>query len=153
MRVSETPTLPALATLVLSVFPGAAPAGAADALVPYRVEAGAIPAPLAASGDPARGREIVLGRDANCTLCHAVRESGARPMGDLAPPLDGTGARLSEGQLRLRVVDSLRVNPDTIMPSYYRVEGLAAVAAQYRGKPVLTAQQVEDVVAYLLSLR
>lgn len=143
----------ARATLALVLLPGAMPPGAAETLAPYRVEAGAIPSPLAARGDPARGRAIVLGRDANCTLCHAVRESGARPMGDLAPPLDGTGARLSEGALRLRVVDSLRVNPDTIMPSYYRVEGLGQVAAQYRGKPVLTAQQVEDVVAYLLTLR
>ena len=74
-------------------------------------------------------------------------------MGNLAPPLGGAGARLSEGQLRLRIVDSMRLNPQTIMPSYYRVDGLNQVAAALRGKPVLTAQQVEDVVAYLLTLR
>ena len=139
--------------LAAALLAGTLPAGAAETLVPYRVEAGAIAAPLAPRGDPERGREIVLGRDANCTLCHSVPGNGARPMGDLGPPLAGTGSRLTEGQLRLRVVDSLRVNPDTIMPSYYRVEGLAAVASQYRGRPVLTAQQVEDVVAYLLILR
>jgi len=74
-------------------------------------------------------------------------------MGNLAPPLAGAGARLDEGQLRLRIVDSMRLNPQTIMPSYYRVDGLNRVAAAWRGKPVLTAQQVEDTVAYLLTLR
>ena len=142
----------AAAPVVLALA-GAAVAWAADALVPYRVEGGAIAAPLAGRGDPARGKEIVLGRDANCVLCHSVPDSGLRFMGDLGPPLAGTAGRLSEGQLRLRVVDSLRLNPDTIMPSYYRVDGFNRVAAQYRGKPVLTAQQVEDVVAYLLTLR
>jgi sulfur-oxidizing protein SoxX len=74
-------------------------------------------------------------------------------MGNIGPPLAGVGARLSEGQLRLRIVDSMRLNRDTIMPSYYRVDGLNLVAEAWRGKPVLTAQQVEDTVAYLLTLR
>ena len=74
-------------------------------------------------------------------------------MGNLALPLGGVGARLGEGRLRLQIVDSMRLNPQTIMPSYYRVDGLNRVAATLRGKPVLTAQQVEDVVAYLLTLR
>jgi L-cysteine S-thiosulfotransferase len=142
-------TAPVAAALALA----AAVAWAAEALVPYRVEAGAIAAPLAGPGDAARGKTIALGRDANCILCHTVPDSGLRWMGDLGPPLAGTAGRLSEGQLRLRVVDSLRVNPDTIMPSYYRVDGLNRVATQYQGRPVLTAQQVEDVVAYLLTLR
>ncbi len=121
---------------------------------PYRVEGDAIRAPLTAEpGDVARGREVVLGRDSNCLLCHAVPEAGARAMGNLAPPLGGAGARLGEGQLRLRIVDSMRLNPQTIMPSYYRVDGFNQVAAVWRGKPVLTAQQVEDTVAYLLTLR
>ena len=74
-------------------------------------------------------------------------------MGNLAFPLSGVGARLSAGQLRLRIVDFMRLNRDTIMPSYYRIDGLNQVAAAVRGKPVLTAQQVEDTVAYLLTLR
>jgi sulfur-oxidizing protein SoxX len=74
-------------------------------------------------------------------------------MGNLASPLAGVGARFGEGRLRLQIVDSMRLNPQTIMPSYYRVDGLNQVAAALRGKPVLTAQQVEDVVAYLLTLR
>ena len=123
---------------------------ATPALLPYRIEGDAIPALLGpASGDPLRGRELISGRDANCLLCHAVTETGLRFMGDIAPPLSGVGARLSEGQLRLRIVDSSRLNPETVMPSYYKVDGLVRVASAWRGKPVLTAQQIEDVVAYL----
>ena len=74
-------------------------------------------------------------------------------MGNLGPPLSGVGARLSEPQLRLRIADSLRLNPETIMPSYYRMDGLNQVGEAWRGKPVFTAQQVEDTVAYLGTLR
>lgn len=127
---------------------------AAPAFEPYRIESDAIHAPLgAATGDPVRGREVMTGRDANCLLCHAVPETGIRFMGDIAPPLSGVGGRLSEGQLRLRIVDQSRLNPDTVMPSYYKIDGLVRVASAYRGKPVLTAQQIEDVVAYLKTLK
>lgn len=74
-------------------------------------------------------------------------------MGDIAPSLSGVGARLSDGQLRLRIVDQSRLNPDTVMPSYYKTDGLVRVAPTYRGKPVLTVQQIEDVVAYLKTLK
>lgn len=122
--------------------------------MPYRVEGDAIPQSLArVAGDAARGREILAGRDGNCLLCHAAPESGARFMGNLASPLSGVGARLSAGQLRLRIVDSSLVNRETIMPAYYRVRGLNRVAEAYRGRPILTEQQVEDTVAYLLTLR
>jgi sulfur-oxidizing protein SoxX len=138
---------------VLGVVAGCATA-APDALAPYRVENDAIRNPLASlPGDAARGRDVVLGRDGNCLLCHAVPAAGARFMGNLSAPLAGVGTRLSAGQLRLRVVDSMRLNRDTIMPSYYRIDGLNQVADAWRGKPVLTAQQVEDVVAYLITLR
>lgn len=127
---------------------------ATPALEPYRVEGDAIHAPLGLlSGDPVRGLAVVSGRDANCLLCHAIPETGARFMGDIAPSLSGVGARLSDGQLRLRIVDQSRLNPDTVMPSYYKIEGLVRVAPAYRGKPVLTAQQIEDVVAYLKTLK
>jgi len=112
-----------------------------------------VPAPLAAEpGDAARGRSIVVNRDqGGCTLCHEV--PGEARFGNVAPPLAGVGAKLSAGQLRLRVADSSRVNPDTPMPAYYRTDGLTQVAAPYRGKPILAAQQVEDVVAYLATLK
>ena len=93
------------------------------------------------------------GRDANCLLCHAAPETGARFMGNLAPPLSGIGGKLSAGQLRLRVVDQPRLNRESIMPAYYRIDGLTRVDPAYRGKPVLAAQQIEDIVAYLLTLK
>jgi sulfur-oxidizing protein SoxX len=122
---------------------------------PVRFEAvgDAIPRALTSEpGDAARGRSIVVNRDAGaCTLCHAV--PGETNFGNIAPTLAGVGARLSPAQLRLRVADSTRVNPGTPMPAYYRTEGLNQVAAAFRGKPLLSAQQVEDVVAWLATLK
>jgi sulfur-oxidizing protein SoxX len=107
-----------------------------------------------AKGDPSRGRAIVANRQVGlCLLCHSGPFPEERFQGDLAPDLKGVGARLSEGQIRARIVDPGRFNPDTIMPAYYKTEGLARVAAAFRGKTVLSAEQVEDVVAYLASLK
>ena len=118
-----------------------------------RVEADGIPVPIdGLTGDAARGLTLLRARDpANCVLCHAV--PGVPLAGTLGPPLAGAGARLTVAQLRLRVVDERRVMPQTIMPSYYIVAGLNDVAPQYRGRPILDAQQVEDVVAFLATLR
>ncbi len=130
-------------------------AAEAERLQPYGVVGGAIPVPLAAAvGDPARGRAIVLDRRlGGCLLCHSGPFPEEKFRGNLAPDLAGAGSRWSEGQLRLRIVDATRLNPDTIMPSYYRVDGLTRVASAWRGKPILTAEQIEDVVAFLLTLR
>lgn len=126
----------------------------AQAPLSYQVEQGEIRAPLATDGDPVRGRAVVLSRESgNCFLCHAFPDADGSPAGNLGPPMSGVGARLNAGQLRLRVVDSSRVNAQTIMPAYYRIEGLTQVAAAYRGKALLSAQQVEDVVAYLAQLK
>lgn len=112
------------------------------------------PERLAAAGDPARGRALVVAREsANCVLCHAVPDPAVKFAGDVGPSLAGVGSRLSEAQLRLRVADNLRVNPTTVMPSYYRIDGLDRVASAYAGKPVLRAQEVEDVVAWLATLK
>jgi sulfur-oxidizing protein SoxX len=118
-------------------------------------EGDAIDRPLtAAKGDAARGRAIVANRQVGlCVLCHPGPFPGEPLMGNLAPDLRGAGTRLSEGQLRLRIVDSRRVTPSTVMPSYYRTEGLVRIAKGFRGKPILDAQQVEDVVAYLITLK
>jgi len=127
---------------------------APQAVLPYRVEGDAIREPLApAPGDAVRGKAVVVSRDSNCLLCHAAPDSGVRVMGNVGQSLAGVGARLTEGQLRLRIVDSMRLNRDTMMPSYYRTDGLNQVAEAWRGQPILTAQQVEDTVAYLLTLR
>jgi sulfur-oxidizing protein SoxX len=113
-----------------------------------------IPASLTGSpGDPQRGRAIVINRQNTCILCHSGPFAEEKFQGDLAPNLAGAGSRWSEGQLRLRLVDASRLNPATIMPSYYRVDGLERVGAPWRGKPILSAEQIEDVVAYLATLR
>jgi sulfur-oxidizing protein SoxX len=107
-----------------------------------------------ARGDAARGRAIVANRQVGlCLLCHSGPFPEERFQGNLAPSLDGAGKRLSEGQLRLRIVDSSRINSTTIMPAYHRIEGLTRVAPAWRGKPVLSAEQIEDVVAFLMTLK
>src|SRR5262245_25050836 len=89
-----------------------------------RVVGDAAPDRLAAAGDPARGRALVVAREsANCVLCHAVPDAAVKFAGNVGPSLAGVGARLSEAQIRLRVADNLQVNPNTVMPSYYKVDG------------------------------
>jgi sulfur-oxidizing protein SoxX len=104
-------------------------------------------------GDVTRGRALAVDRTSTCILCHSGPFPDQKFQGDLAPGLGGAGSRWSEGQLRLRLVDASRLNAATIMPSYYRVEGLDRVGAAWRGKPILSAEQIEDLVAYLTSLR
>jgi sulfur-oxidizing protein SoxX len=113
-----------------------------------------IPASLTgAKGDPARGRAIVANRQVGlCLLCHSGPFPEERSQGDLAPDLR-SATRLTEGQIRQRIVDSTRINPQSIMPAYYRTEGLERVAPAYRGKTILSAEQIEDVVAYLTTLK
>jgi sulfur-oxidizing protein SoxX len=127
----------------------------ADELSAFRVEGNAIAAPLTGRpGDAARGRAIVTNRTVGlCLLCHSGPFPEERFQGNLAPDMRGAGARWSAGELRLRMVDSHRLNPDTIMPAYYKLDGLNRVAPAFRGKPLLTAEQIEDVVAFLATLR
>jgi L-cysteine S-thiosulfotransferase len=115
----------------------------------------AIPSSLTGTaGDAAAGKKIVLDRHVGlCLLCHSGPFPEEQFQGNLAPDLSGVGARLSAGQIRLRIVDASRVNPNTIMPAYLRTEGLQRVAPAHRGKTVLTAQQIEDVVAFLVTLK
>jgi sulfur-oxidizing protein SoxX len=130
--------------------------GAADqpALRSYVVDGDAIAASLTGmQGDAARGRALVLDRANTCILCHSGPFPEAKFQGDLAPSIAGAGSRWTEGQLRLRLVDASRLNPATIMPSYYRLEGLVNVGPAWRGKPILSAEQIEDMVAYLVTLR
>ena len=128
---------------------------AAWMMVGVAYAADAIPDSLTgAKGDAARGRAIVTNRHVGlCLRCHSGPCPEERFLGTLAPDLAGAGKRWSEGQLRLRIADSSRVNPATIMPSYHRTEGLTRVAPAWRGKPVLTPEQIEDVVAFLMTLK
>ena len=115
----------------------------------------ALPQPLTSvAGGAARGRAIVANRQLGlCLLCHTGPIPEERFQGNLAPDLAGAGKRWSAAQLRLRMVDARSLNPQTIMPSYHRTDGLNRVAPAWIATPMLAAQQVEDVVAYLLTLR
>ena len=114
-----------------------------------------MPQPLTSTpGDVQRGRTIVASRQQGlCLLCHSGPFPEERQQGNLAPSLAGAGARWNEAQLRLRIVDSRRLNPDSLMPALHRVGDQQRVGAAWQGKPVLDAQQVEDVVAYLKTLQ
>jgi L-cysteine S-thiosulfotransferase len=115
----------------------------------------AIDVPLTGQpGDPARGRQIVENRAVSaCLLCHAGPFPEPHLQGTIGPSLDGVGSRLSAGQIRLRLIDARKLNPDTVMPPYYVVDGLNRVGRQWQGRPALSAQQIEDVVAFLATLR
>ena len=149
-----------LSTVVLSMTPlgGALAQPAPDAtpapMIPYRVVADGIPLSLTGRpGDPAEGRKVVEDRRlGNCLSCHAFPIAAEDP-GNIGPDLHGVGGRLSPAELRLRVVNMKVLDPQTIMPAYYRVTGLRDVSKAFGGKPILTAQQVEDVVAFLASTK
>jgi sulfur-oxidizing protein SoxX len=142
------------AALAFGTLACAAEEAAPEPLLPYRIVDDAIPEPLTgAPGDPARGRDIVINRQNTCLLCHSGPFPEEKFQGNLSPDLTGTGSRWSQGQLRLRLVDPRQFNPDTIMPSYYRVAELVRVAPAFRGKPIFSAEQIEDVVAFLGTLR
>jgi sulfur-oxidizing protein SoxX len=135
----------------LLLLPGVA---GGEELRPYTVAGDSISESLTGlSGDATRGRTLVLERTNTCILCHSGPFPEEKFQGDLAPNLAGSGSRWSVGQLRLRLVDASRFNPGTIMPSYYRLDGLDRVASNWRGKPILSAEQIEDIVAYLATLR
>ena len=127
---------------------------AASPLLTYELVGEAIPRSLTGKpGDPARGRAVLVKRESTCLLCHSGPFPDQRFQGNLSPDLTGAGSRWSEGELRLRMIDASHLNPDTIMPSFYKTEGLTRVAPNLRGKPVLTAEEIEDVVAFLTTLK
>ena len=121
----------------------------------YTVSGDAIAQSLTgAKGDPARGRSIIVNRQVGlCLLCHAGPFPEERFQGTIGPDLNGVASRLSDGQMRLRIVDPARTNPDSVMPAYFRTEGLARVTPSLRGKPILSAEQIEDVIAFLSTLK
>ena len=131
-------------TFLLSVMGG-------PAFAQYGVENDQIAASLTGrAGDPVRGAALFANRQiSTCVLCHPERPSPDA----IGPSLAGVGGRLSEGQIRLRIVDAARVNPDTVMPSFYRVAGLNRVGRQWLDKPILDAEQIEDLVAFLAASR
>ena len=106
-----------------------------------------------ATGDPVRGRAIVASRQTGlCLLCHSGPFPEERFQGNLAPDLSISVANLSVPELRARIMDASRFNPNTIMPSYYRDDHLYRVAAKFKGQTILNAQEIEDVVAFLANM-
>lgn len=148
------PALTATASLLVSVLV-ILPVPVFGQPAPYTVLGDTIPLPLNGEiGDAVRGRSIVANRQVGlCLLCHPGPLPEERFQGNLAPDLTGAGSRWSEGQLRLRLVDARLVNPVSIMPAYHRIDGLTRVAAAAQGQPLLSAQQIEDVVAFLRTLQ
>jgi len=147
--------VPYLVVWLVAMYFGAAQAQPGASVTPLNVVGDSIPESLTGvPGDPARGREIVANRQLGlCLLCHTAPVGDARFQGSLAPDLAGAGQRWSIGQLRLRIADSRRLNPETLMPAYHSTEGLQRVAPARAFNPILVAQQVEDVVFFLATLR
>lgn len=133
----------------------AAHAAEGHAVATYTIVGNGIPASLTATpGDMQRGATIVLDRQTGlCVLCHQAPASTEKIHSNIAGNLAGAGSRWTQAQLRLRVVDSRQLDPASIMPAYHRVEGLQRVSATWAARPILDAQQIEDVVAYLVSLK
>ncbi len=124
---------------------------AAPTLVPYRIENDRIAASLTGRpGDPTRGAALFASRQVStCLLCHADPSAPQPSAPTIGPSLSNLGTRLTEGQIRLRIVDAARLNPDTVMPSFYTVAGLHRVGRQWQDKPILDAGQIEDLIAFL----
>src|SRR5258705_2474134 len=140
--------------LILAGALCAPPGFAAEDLRSYAVIGDAIPQSLTgAAGDATRGRALVVERSSTCILCHSGPFPEQKFQGDLAPDLSGSGSRWSEGQLRFRLLDASRLNAETIMPSYYRVDGLHRVGTLWRGKPVPFGRKIEGIVGGLGNLR
>lgn len=121
----------------------------------FVVRGDAIDQPLTdQKGDPARGAALMTQRQKSlCLLCHSGPFPDLHLHGTIAPDLKGVGSRLTAGQIRLRIVDMKRLNPQSIMPAYYEVVAGERIAPEWRGKPVLTAAEIEDLVAYLETLK
>ena len=143
----------ACAVLICAGF-GWSNARAAETLVPYRIVGDGIPAALTSmQGDPQRGKAVAVNSDrGNCLICHNMPIAEAPVFGDLGPPLAGIASRLSPAQMRLRIVDPKQLNAATLMPAFYKTEGLNRVATAYAGRPILSAQDVEDLMAYMGTL-
>lgn len=121
----------------------------------HRAVGDGIPAPLTSSaGDAARGLNLALdAQQGNCVACHQLPLPGHQAVGDIGPSLVGVGSRLTEAQIRFRVIDPKRLNPETPMPAYYKTDGLHRVDPRYEGRSILDAQSIEDVIAYLRTLQ
>ena len=141
--------------LIFLLMTSAAHGAERQALASYTIVGDGIPASLSdAPVDIKRGAAIVANRQIGlCVLCHQLPASNEKIHSNIATNLAGAGSRWSEAQLRLRVVDSRQLDPGSVMPAYHRIDGLTRVGATWAGRPILDARQIEDVVAYLVTLK
>ena len=152
-RVISEASFRAVALVLGSLASGGLAAAGAVELAPHRIEGLEIREPLMGTpGDPERGEQVVRAANATCLICHAIPIPEEPDPGNIGPPLAGVGSRYTAAELRLRLVDPKVINPYTPMPAYYKVEGLYRVSNEYRGEPIYSAQDIEDVIAYLLTL-
>ncbi len=141
---------------VAVVFCAVAAFGArAGEFAKYKIVKDAIPQSLTGkAGDPAKGRKPAINsRKGNCLACHVMPIPEQADHGEVGPPLNDVGGRLSAGEIRLRIVNPKVVNPDTIMPAFYRIRGLHRVQKKWQGKTIISAQDVEDITAYMMTLK
>ncbi|NQV82538.1 MAG: sulfur oxidation c-type cytochrome SoxX [Rhodospirillales bacterium] len=143
----------------LGVVLGLALSANADAaeqkLVNYTISKGAIATSLTGKpGDAAKGRELAIDRKkGNCLACHVMPIPEQPFHGEIGPDLNGVAGRLTEGEIRLRIVDPKNFNRDTIMPAFYKNTGFTRALKKFKGKPMLSAAQIEDLVAYTMTLK
>ncbi len=142
--------------IVIAVALLAVKASWAQELVAYNVvDEISIPDPLTADpGDPEKGREVAVDRKkGNCLACHIMPIPEQSFHGEIGPDLSDVGGRYDIGELRLRVVNPKLLNPDTMMPAFYRIDDFHRVGKKFQGKTILQPQEVEDLLAYLMTLQ
>jgi len=140
--------------IFISLTPNVAAAMDVKGMMSYKVVGKSIPKSLTGKpGDPKKGLKTAVNRKkGNCLACHTIPNVKQADHGEIGPPLMGVAKRYKEGELRLRLVNPKKLNPDSIMPSYYRTSGYTRVQKKWKGKTIISAQDVEDILAYLKTL-
>ena len=140
--------------IFISLTPNVATAMDVKGMMSYKIVGKSIPKSLTGKpGDPKKGLKTAVNRKkGNCLACHTLPNVKQADHGEIGPPLMGVAKRYKEGELRLRLVNPKKLNPDSIMPSYYRTSGYTRVQKKWKGKTIISAQDVEDILAYLKTL-
>ena len=146
--------LKSLIIIITNIFIFLSYLSANEDLVLYDIIDYTIPKSLTnIEGNIKNGREIVFSRQGNCLACHKIPNEDVLFQGDIGPSLAGVGKRYTIAELRLRLVNPYALNPDSVMPAFYKVVGLKRVDKKYREKSILSAQQIEDVISWLATLK
>ncbi|MHA1546132.1 MAG: sulfur oxidation c-type cytochrome SoxX [Alphaproteobacteria bacterium] len=144
-------------TLALAaILAGTAGVAAADQHPKLKIVDDGVPVSLTGqAGDAASGMKIMINRkQGNCLACHVISKMSNQPFhGEIGPSLDGVAGRYNEAQFRLILANSKKVFDGTIMPAFYRDEGFSRTAKKFKGKTILSAKQIEDVIAFLLTMK